>query len=208
MERYGLDFSDESDEQATAIPGRTALCVSINGAKTAKLTVKYTLEPLFEVLVERLAEEQIYCAVETQDPLIHSAMAADLRTRGRTPISVVHKSAKEMRTGVRGDGDVRREPTGILARRSRLHLAEIAIFCKRLRKIRRGITSATLIAGTVFFFAAAVVMFLGLGEWIDQYVLLLCHGVTAGLSVLLGLLHLPRKDHISLASYDREQETR
>ena len=157
------------------------------------------------MLVERLAEEQIYCAVETQDPLIHSAMAASLRTRGHTPISIVHKSAKEARGSLRKETDIRKEPTGILARRSRLYLAELAILCKRLRMIRRRIMMCTVVAGTVCFLGAATLLLVGLGDWVTQYALLLCHGLTTVLSLLLGLLHLPAKDYISLTAYDREQ---
>ena len=134
-------------------------------------------------------------------------MAAALRTRGTTPISVVHKSAKDARRQAHKEEDVRREPTGILARRSRLHLAELLIVCRRLHKARHGITVGTVIAGGTLFFATAALLLLGYGEWINQYVLLLCHLLTAGLSVLFGLLKLPAKDYISLAAYDQEQKT-
>ena len=204
MERYGFDFSDRENELRTK--GRMTLCISLDGVMSAKMNVKYALEPLFEVLVERLAEDGVFCAVETQDPLIHSAMAAKLRSRGHTPISIVHKSARDLRRSTRAQDDIRREPTGILARRSRLRLAELVIFCKRLRSIRRKISLCTLIGGAVSFAVAALLLLLGVGEWANQYVLLLCHGITSALLLVAALCSLPGRDHISLSSYDREQE--
>ncbi len=202
MERYGFDFSDTDGEPRSE--GRATLCVSFDGVMSAKLTVKYTLEPLFEVLVERLAAEHVYCAVETQDPLINSRMAARLRKRGSTPISIVHKSAKDVHRVGGTDSEVRKEPTGILARRSRLRLCELVIFCKRLCTVRRRITVCTVIGSALSFAIAATLLLTGLVEWVNQYLLLLCHTITSALLLTVALFRLPPKDYISLASYDHE----
>ena len=206
MERYGFDFSAGDPDPVSN--GRATLCISFDGAMSAKMNVKYTIEPLFEVLVERLAENEIFCAVETQDPLIHSAMAARLRRRGKTPISIVHKTARDAHRNVRGRADARKEPTGILARRSRLLLAELVIVCKRLRSIRRKVTVATLIGGVFSLAAASLLLLLGLGEEVNQYLLLACHALLTVISLIVGLCSLPRKDYISLSSFDREKNTK
>ncbi len=156
------------------------------------------------MLVERLADEQVDCVVETQDPLIHSRMAASLRKRGDTPIAIVHKTSKDMHRMAAGELDIRKEPTGILARRSRLRLSELVIFCKRLYTLRRRITVCTVIGGALTFAIAAACLLQGYGAWVTQYLLLLCHGVTSAILLAVGLCSLPPKDYISLASYDRD----
>ena len=202
MERYALDFSDTDREPRGK--GRATLCVSFDGAKSMKLNVKYRLEPLFEVLVERLADEHVYCAVETQDPLINSRMASQLRSRGNTPIGIVHKTSKDLQRTFHAEQEIRKEPTGILAHRSRLRLSELVIFCKRLRAFGRSVTLCTVIGGALTFAIAAACILTGYGDFVTQYLLLLCHAVTSAVMLAVGLCSLPPKGYISLVSYDRD----
>ena len=51
LQRYGLNFPPNEKEN-----GRSTLCVSLNGKISAKLSVKYEAEPVFEMLVERLIQ--------------------------------------------------------------------------------------------------------------------------------------------------------
>lgn len=204
MERYGLQYPKEEKPS----PKRQTLCVSLNGKMTAKINVRYAIEPLFEVIVERLAEHKIFCAVETCDPLIHSKLVSALREHGHTPISIVHKTAKEHHASTKSTSstDIRKEPTGILAQKSRLRLAELLIWCKRLSLIRRRLLWAFLAVSTVSLILMAAFMLSGMRDLSNQYLLLLIQGGVAALLLAIALLYLPKKHHISLSSFEKNQK--
>ena len=128
--RYGIVFPEDESQS-----DRSSLCVSLNGGVTAKLSVKYEPEPIFEMLVERLHSVGVTCAIETYDPLINSDMILRNRTLGSAPVSVVHKNAEDLKAGepeaYRGRND------GVIACASRLKLAELQVWLKKLARVER-----------------------------------------------------------------------
>ena len=128
--RYGIVFP-EDDTQCD----RYNLCVSLNGGVTAKLSVKYEPEPVFEMLIERLYNEGVTCVIETYDPLINSDMIANNRTLGASPVSVVHKNAEDYRLGAPEGSRARRDD--VIACSSRLKLAEAQVWIKKLTRAEK-----------------------------------------------------------------------
>lgn len=204
MERYGWIFPEDESASVAKI-GRKTLCVSLDGKMTAKLTVRYTLEPIFEVLVERLAEERVYCAVETLDPLINSSLVAACRQRGHTPVNIVHKTARD-HAHAENDSAYQKSHVGMLVRRSRLKLAETVIWCRRVSSIRQKIAWCSVFAGAISFALMVAFLLLDFRALANQYVLLLCQAITSGAILTMSLLSLPRKDHFSLRAYDEKHQ--
>ena len=87
MARYGISFpqvtfKNKGDEIFS-------LCVSINGRASARIVAKYSVNEMFEMFSERLAEDGIYCAVETFDPMISAELLAKIREEGSAPDGTV-----------------------------------------------------------------------------------------------------------------------
>lgn len=139
MLRYGVVFpsaalGNEEDKIFT-------LCVSVNGRATARVAARYKLNQTFLNIAEKLAEDNISCAVETYDPMINAEMLAHLRKGNNAPINVIHKNAsdhaKERNEEKEGAlisalGD----EVGVLAHRSRLDLAVAVSNAKKFKKLR------------------------------------------------------------------------
>ena len=139
MLRYGVVFpsaalGNEEDKIFT-------LCVSVNGRATARVAARYKLNQTFLNIAEKLAEDNISCAVETYDPMINAEMLAHLRKENNAPINVIHKNAsdhaKERNEEKEGAlisalGD----EVGVLAHRSRLDLAVAVSNAKKFKKLR------------------------------------------------------------------------
>ncbi len=162
MKRYGLAFPEDEKKN-----DRSTLCVSINGAVSAKLSVKYEVEPIFEMLVERLHSEGIICAIETYDPLINSEMLQRSRKLGASAVSVIHLNADDYVN--EHSSDFREELDGMISCNSRLKLAEIEVWIKRqskVNKILKGFSVAFSILGALI--VALVVAFGGVGA-VNQF---------------------------------------
>ena len=208
MKRYGLTFPQGS----TSIDQSVTLYVSLDHEATAKISVRYAVQPTFEMLVDRMAREGIRCVIETYDPLINSAMVARLRGRSGASVSVLHKNASDFNRR-----DQRHQPineiTGVVAGASRLKLVESVIWCCRLRKIDRWSQVTTVLFSSVAMFLA--VLFTALlavdrnGIWLDwlNQLTLLFYELLAVLSgVLITKLIIPRKKYFMTESYLRERE--
>ncbi len=197
LQRYGLSFpmNEEWD-------GRATLCVSLDGKVSAKISAAYEIEPIFEMLIERMEENGIRCVIETFDPMIHSAFVLEQRRFGVTPVSVVHKNAEDLRQG--GRRKSRGPVTEILTLSSRLKLVEAAVWCKRLAKILR--YNKVLIA--VFLILGALMAGLCLGcGWmphVNQYWVMLLQTLPLLGVLILAVLVFPQKNYFTLESWSAE----
>ena len=185
MKRYGFDFSKD-DNSASSRKNRCELYVSFDGKMSAKVSAAYKVESLFEIICERSAENGMYCAIETYDPLINSALIRRSRRYGNVPISVVHKTAKDLKADG-AEHDIRREETGVLVRSSRLKLAEAVIWCKRLKNQRRCIATVNILTSIAAFLLVFILYLLGAERHVTQLLLL---GVYA-CSLAFSLLSIP-----------------
>lgn len=201
MQRYGLDFDDKANKNTS----RSILCVSFDGKKSAKINVQYKIEPLFEVLIERMAENGIYCAIETYDPLINGTLVKKLRTLGKTPISIVHKTAKDIYRESK-QRDNRKEETGLLVRASRLKLAEALIWCKRLISIRKSVAVISIIGGAIAFAAAFALNLMDSMQWTNQYLLLIYKALCIATILITGILKMPRKNYFSRSAIAKKEK--
>ena len=192
MKNYGLSFPMEETGK-----GRSTLCISLNGKVSAKMSVKYTTEPIFEMLVERLYAHGIQVVVETFDPMIHASLVASARRLGNSPISVFHKNVAQLHQKeskkLHQNDDV-----GILAINSRLKLAEALIWCKRLLSIRRWnnvLTFSFCVLGLIF---SGLALALGWMTEMNQYTLLLFAVLPHAAVLLLTFLMIPKKKYFSI----------
>ena len=140
MSRYGITFptaslGKEEDKIYT-------LCVSINSRPTARIAVKYKLNEVFLNLVQKIAEDDILCVVETYDPMISTALISRLRTQTGFQINIVHKNAADLaiekhRAGKEGAlFSAAGKGLPLLARGSRLNLAVATSNAKKLKNLR------------------------------------------------------------------------
>ncbi len=198
MQRYGLTFPpDEIDN------GRSTLCVSLDGKVTAKLSVKYTTEPAFEMLVERLASVGVACAVQTFDPLISSALAARSRTLGASPVSVVHKSAEDVKT-------VSNERLGhsntLISATFRTRLAEAAVWLKKLAFFKRLCRNVGAGCCAVGVLTMILLLIFGGITYINQAVLFGYILLQAAAMCALYLTMLPNKHYFTVEKMYSELE--
>ncbi len=198
MRRYGLSFSEEE-----ARGGRGVLYISFDGKASAKMNIQYALEPIAEMLVERMAKEGLQCTVETYDPMIQAGIVASTRRLGKHPISVVHKNARDLyRKGKEWSRN--QDDVGILALASRLKLAEAAVWCRRLQRIDRFNTVLSILFGVVGVFSVWSVLLTKHITVINQYWLLLFAVIFNGIAVLLSLLQFPSKKYFTIDACQKE----
>ena len=200
MQRYGLDFPD--DEKKT---DRSTLCVSLNGKVTAKLSVKYRPEPIFEMLVERLYSEGISCAIATYDPLINSAMIAAGRTIGESPVSVVHKNVEDFYVEKSKSESVD-DSDGIIACSSRLKLAETEVWVKRLARIKKITNALVMTFSIVGAIILALLVALGVTGAVSQFYIL--GALLAEFAVISAVTYvkLPENDYFTIDALYAELE--
>lgn len=187
---YGLVFPANERED-----DRETLCVALNGKVTAKLSVKYRSEPVFEMLAERLYAEGVSVAVTTYDPLINSSAIAASRTIGEVPISVVHKNASELNTKKRQG--YREEADGVIACSSRLKLAELLVWLKRLKKLWG--YSQKIAVGFSAFGAVALTLLVifGAAGYINQLYLLIYLLAEFGAILGVAIALLPKRRYFT-----------
>ncbi len=198
MNRCGLRFpTDETPND------RASVCISLDGRVSAKLSVCYKIEQIFEMLAERLAKEGVHSVVETYDPMICAELIAVLRKAGTSPISVVHKNASDL-TRSQCHKMRERESVGLFVYSSRLKLAEALVWCKRLRKSKRASEWLSFLFALIGLTVTALGLIFGWISGFYQYWLLL-YMVLSNISILiLSVVTLPRSDYFTKASFDRE----
>lgn len=197
MSRYGIYFpkaalGKEEDKIFT-------LCVSINNRATARIAVKYKINETFYSILQKLLEDNIYCAVQTYDPMINAELIARVRPFKGVPVNVVHKNSSdfELEQHQHKSGAlyaVSGEELSILARGSRLNLAVAISNAKKIRKLR---IFLNICSGAILCVGALTALMLVLSEklmtvsWLFVFVYWLISGaVTAGLMIW----KFPQKD--------------
>lgn len=210
MSRYGISFptatlNNKDDEVFT-------LCVSINGRATARIAVRYTVNRVFEMFVERLAQDGIYCAVETFDPMISTELMGRINPHIGSYISFVHMSAEDL--VLRRDKNRERilfeasdEELGVIARGSRFNLAVALSTAKKMKRLRKYLNiTAFSVSGLGALVALAAAGF----GWIDGFngffVLLYWLLSAAGMLTLMFKL-LPDKNNFSFEHYLMEKQS-
>ena len=191
LKRYGVFIGDMTPKRR----GEGILGFAIDGMPAAKLCVRYETEPLFELLAERLAENGIICAIETYDPAINSKFAAECRDRDAIPVNIIHKNANDYYSASK---IYRKESTGMVVCSSRLKLIEAVIWCKHISRIWRICSICQYVMYGLAFALAAVVTVLGLGEYVNQYTVLLMQIIAALPTIIATLLGFPDRDYFSL----------
>ncbi len=197
LQRYGLSFpmNEEWD-------GRATLCVSLDGRVSAKISAAYEIEPIFEMLIERMSENGVRCVIETFDPMIHSSFVLEQRRLGVTSVSVVHKNADDLKRN--GRRKTKRSETGVLTLSSRLKLVEAAVWCKRLTKLRGYCELLLLVFAILGAITAGLTIGFGWMPFINQYWLMLLQLLPFLGILTVTVLGFPGKDYFTLESLRAE----
>ena len=210
MSRYGIAFpkaalNNKDDELFT-------LCVSINGRATARIAVRYAVNSVFQMFVERLAEDGIYCAVETFDPMISTELLGRINPDIGKYISFVHMNAEDL--VIRRDRNRERilfeaseEELGVIARGSRFNLVVALSTAKKMKKLRKYLNITALsVSGLGALIALAAAGF----SWIDRFngfFVLLYWLMAAAVMLTLIFKLLPDKNNFSFEHYLAQKQT-
>ncbi len=208
MQRYGISFpkvtlKDQDDEIFT-------LCVSINGRVSARIAVRYTVNEVFEMLVSRLAEDGIQCAIETFDPMINAQTLMRIRAGAEVPVNIVHLDVKDFTTRQDGDGDkiiynTSGEQAGVMADGSRFNLAVALCTAKQLRRLRKYIDLTSIGISALGAVITLLAVALGAIDGFSQFLVLLYWLLAATGFVVMTFKFLPAKDRFLLEHYKQEQ---
>ena len=202
LRRYGVEFPNASEN---ANPSQNAsVYVSLDGRASAMISAKYEIEPVFDMLIERLSAEGGHCVIETYDPVINTAFVAALRRKGNAPISVVHKNAADINT--RAEERVApHSDNGILAVSSRFKLIEAVVWCNRLRKAERLANIATYCAMGIGLAITSLFAAVGFTSVSYQFILLLYGTALFSVAVGITLYCIPGKNYFTVAALRNEQ---
>ena len=199
MSRYGLSFPTSDTDN-----GRSTLCVALNGKVTAKLSIKYTTEPIFEMLAERLYAEGVCVAVTTADPLISSKTISDNRTIGDSPISVIHKGVEEI-LAAKGS-NFTEESDGVLACQSRLKLAAVVVWIKKLARLRRINTILAAVFSAVGMISLILLIATDTMGFINQSHIMAYLVIELGAAVGITVAMVPNKHYFTVEGLYKELE--
>ncbi|MBQ8140991.1 MAG: hypothetical protein IJ038_04765 [Clostridia bacterium] len=190
MRRYGIAFPKGETESDDGILGFV-----IDGRPSARLCLRYKSEPLFEMLVSRMAENGIKCAIETYDPVINSAFTARCRKNRHVPINVIHKNVMDLYSEKNG---APAEMTGMVVSSSRFKLIEGVVWCKRLNKISRIMNIAQWVVFGLVCGLLTLSFVLGFSGYLNQYFVLLVQMLSM-LPVFAAMgLCLPPRDYFTV----------
>ena len=195
LKRYGVYIGDLTSKRR----GEGILGFAIDGMPAAKLCVRYQTEPLFEMLAERLAECGISCAIETYDPVINSKFASECRKKDAVPVNIIHKNANDYYSSSKV---YRKETTGVVVCASRLKLLEAVIWCKHISRIWRICRIFQYVMYALAFIGVALITAFGVGEYANQYTVLLLQLIAMLPTVIAMLSGFPDKDYFSLQTDD------
>ena len=199
MQRYGLVFPENEQKS-----DRLTLCVSLNGKVSAKLSVRYEIEPVFEMLAERLGKEGISCAVQTYDPLINGVMISRARVIGSSPISVVHGTVEDMRAR-----DIKRYRNGedaIISCASRLKLVEVEVWLKKLSSIKKLCNRISVAFSAFGLLTVILLISLGVVGYVDQnyiFIYLILELIALAIPMIK---YLPHKKYFTVEALNAEIE--
>ncbi len=191
LKRYGINLSSDNSSKNK----RGVLGFVLDGRLAAKLSIKYNVEPKFELLVEKLEAEGIRCTIETYDPVINSTFVANCREGSNKPINVVHKNVYDYY----GNIEIKSEKnTGAVACSSRLKLVELEIWCKRIANILRISSISQFLVSSVAIALMAVAIAFGFIKTINQYHILLWQVVSFLPLTALMLAKLPKRRYFNI----------
>lgn len=199
--RYGISFPDKELQQS----GEGILCLSIDGVPSAKLCLRYRTEPIFEMIVSKMEENGIKCAIETYDPVINSVFVATSREDGAMPINVVHKNVtdyySEMPENVEGN-------TGLVACSSRLKLVECVVWCKKIFAAKKACFGVHIAMSVLTLAVLIATLVLGVIGMANQYWVMLLQLFTMIPTLIVICSKLPPKRYFAVEENKKKQRNR
>jgi hypothetical protein len=131
-------------------------------------------------------------------------MISNSRTMGDCPISVIHGSTQDV------DGEIRRrydqDGDGVIACSSRLKLAEILVWLKKLSRVRKTFEKVSWASAAIGIALLVLIMALDTAAYVSQMYLLLFVSVQALVCALLYTVMTPRKDYFTVDALYKELE--
>jgi hypothetical protein len=167
---------------------------------------------MFEMFAERLAQDGIYCAVETFDPMLSTELLSRIRGEGRPPVSVVHLGVADLnaRSSHKESAlfDALGEDTGVLAKRSRLNLVVAASDAVRSVSLRKRVNLYCYLAAVLGALLSLAGVFFGWASGINEFIILLYWIATAGGLVALTFMGMPNRQRFSIEQFKQEKKYR
>lgn len=201
MQRYGLSFPKSDIDRSSEKAG--ILCLSLDQKITAKISVKYEMSQIFEMLSERLAEDGISSIITTYDPIISSSFVAKNRKLGSSPISVVHKNSNDFYAGDLGARN-RYAPDGIVSCMSSLKLAETLVWCKRVEKSRKISETAISVFSIGGLLLSILFIFVGMTQYVSQTLIMLYLLIEMGAISTIMLANIPDKHYFTVKAVQED----
>ena len=202
LSRYGVKFPGATSSNEKS--GNASIYVSLDGRASAMISAKYEIEPVFDMLIERLSAEGGHCVIETYDPIINTAFVSALRRKGNAPISVVHKNAADINVSVENRQKPRSD-NGILAVSSRYKLIEGVVWCNRISKAEKLINVAGYVAAGIGLVIALLLAVLGIIPAEYQFILLAYGVLLFAVSLGITIYCVPGKNYFTVAALCNEQ---
>ena len=202
LSRYGIEFP--SAPESNVKYKNASIYVSLDGRASAMISAKYEIEPVFDMLIERLSSEGGHCVIETYDPIISTSFVSALRRKGNSPISVVHKNAADINTSSE-DRQKPRSDNGMLVVSSRYKLIEGVVWCNRICKAERLINIAGYVYMGVGLVIALLLAVLGIIPAAYQVILFAYGAILFAASLGITLYCIPGKNHFTVAALRNEQ---
>lgn len=208
MSRYGISFPQISFKNSG--DEIFSLCVSINGRASARIVARYSVNEMFEMFAERLAENGIYCAVETFDPMLSAELLERIRGEGRPPVSVIHLGVDDLdEKNARKESalfDALGEDTGVLAKRSRLNLVVAAYDAVKTVSLRKKVNLYCYLTAVLGALLSLAGVFFGWASGINEFIILLYWIVTVGGLAALTVTGIPKDNRFSIESFKYDKE--
>ncbi len=196
MQRYGLNFPSAEETS-----GRITIYISLDGKISAKMSVRYQTEPIFEMLTERLHQKGVSCMIKTFDPMISAARVSSLRSFGNAPISVIHEGISELNSSaepVKKRASCRETKMTVLTVASRFKLAEALIWSKALVRIRRINRRVLRVFGVLGAVLIGLLIGFGQIDRLNQYWFILWGIFINLILVLATFVMIPSKKYFSV----------
>ncbi|MBQ8005183.1 MAG: hypothetical protein IJ303_02600, partial [Clostridia bacterium] len=137
MAQCGIDTYEDPDDDKMRGEGATALYLVLDGVLSAKLYVRYDIDPELENVISILAGERMETVIRTCDPNIDDMLLASRLRNAGLPIRIIRGTSED-------HGEVQSADSGIVSRSSLTALARAVALCNKIRRVRKTSKSVSI----------------------------------------------------------------
>lgn len=164
LRRYRFEAPYDDSDAAFEKKNGSIMYVTLNDTLTAKVYIKYTLNPQFNSLLKDLYKAGMCVGVKTTDPNITNSLIEQSVKYKKTPISIL-----KVGEVAEVEGERERTDSGIVVNASLHTFLKMFIVCDKVRHVTKANGIINLLSLTIAFFVAYFLAFtgqlLGLPSW-------------------------------------------